>query len=813
MKSGTPLLLALLIAFPALADFPQDSHPLFTEDAVHEIHLTFPQEGWWDSLTVNFEDHIDDPLFMSCEFDWEGVHYDSIGVRFKGNSSYWSYYGEKKSFKLDLNEYIDNQNIEGIEKLYLNNAFKDPSFTREKCFAELGASIGMPMIRANYAALYINGEYWGLYDLIEGVNNEFIESRFGFSEDGNLFKGDPHGDLQWRGPNESDYYDHYELKSNEEENDWSQLVDLVNVLDNIPQSEIPDSLPSRLDLGSALGMLALNILTVNLDSYSGSGHNFYFYDRDSDGRFVFIPWDANEAWGCFSMGMPISQLKNLGPLWLSYPGHSRPLGFKLYGEPEYRELFFGYLRSMMDGYANPDSLVARMEELRDLVRPWVYADTKMVYTTAHFENAMSVDLTGGPGGGIPGLEPFIRDRHDHLLGILGSASAPADLVLNELMADNATTLADEFGGYDDWLEITNRGDAALNLAGMSLTDDLYSPDAFVFPDTSLAPGEYLLVWCDDESVQGPLHADFKLSADGECVYLLSDGEIVDETGFDPLAEDLSWGRWPDASGDWMILGAATPGAENENPEEPEEILLYINEFVALNNTGIQDEMGSYEDWLEIYNPGVEAIELGGLYLTDDLLQTTMWAIPDTSIAAGGFLVIWCDNDESDGPLHTNFKLSGGGEEVGLFGRVAAGNDLIDSYVFGAQSADVSEGRESDGGEPWVFFSEPTPGASNGSTAAGDTPALFSLGFNYPNPFNPSTTIRYQLPHAGEASLRVFDLQGRLVRDLLDGFQEAGDHSLLWDGRDEKGRAVGSGIYFSRLRFEGSQQSRKMLLMK
>jgi len=111
--------------------------------------------------------------------------------------------------------------------------------------------------------------------------------------------------------------------------------------------------------------------------------------------------------------------------------------------------------------------------------------------------------------------------------------------------------------------------------------------------------------------------------------------------------------------------------------------------------------------------------MGGLFLTDDLLDTTQWSFPEMTLDAGEFLLVWCDNDEGDGPLHTNFKLGGSGEEIGLFGRLAAGNLVIDSYAFGEQTTDVSEGRETDGGEPWIFFETPTPGASNEGGCAGD----------------------------------------------------------------------------------------------
>ena len=163
-----------------------------------------------------------------------------------------------------------------------------------------------------------------------------------------------------------------------------------------------------------------------------------------------------------------------------------------------------------------------------------------------------------------------------------------------------------------------------------------------------------------------------------------------------------------------MLSVATPGSENENPENPETVNLFINEFMAINDNVIQDETDSYEDWLEIYNPGPDSVEMLGLFLTDDPANTTQWSFPDTTMAAGSFLLVWCDNDENDGPLHTNFKLSGDGEEIGLYGRLAAGNEVIDNYGFGPQTVDTSEGRATDGSSTWRYFGSPTPGESNGS---------------------------------------------------------------------------------------------------
>ena len=809
------VVMALLLPTTAFSDFDPNEHVLFSGDAVHEIHLTFHQTAWYDSLVANFEG-LDDPLYLAAEFDWSTVHFDSIGVRFKGNSSYYSYPTDKKSFKLDINEYIDGQDIDGLDKLNLNNGFKDPSFIRERCFWELAAAAGLPYLRTNHAALYINGTYWGLYALIEQVDNEFIESRFGGSEDGNLFKGDPHGTLQWEGSDQTAYYDDFELKTNEDVNDWSDLVDLIDEINNTPTVDLPDSLSPVLEVNSAMAMLALNNLTVNLDSYNGSGHNYYLYHRDYDDRFALVPWDANEAWGCFNMGLSVPLLKTLPPQWLNWPPPSRPLAERLWTVADYWDVYVGHLQALMAGAADPDTLLARMVSLRDLIRPSVYADTKKMYTNQEFDDAMAFDIGGGPGGVSPGLEPFIRDRHSYLTGVIGTYTPRDGLVLNELMAVNNTTVADEFGEFDDWIELANTGPVPIALSGLYLTDDMAFPQTYALPDTTLEAGDYLVIWADDDTEQGPLHAAFKLTSGGETVFLLDGAVVADQVTFPPLGADQSYGRWPDGNGVWELLSEATPGAENQNPEQPEEIVLFLNEFLAKNDTNIQDEAGEYEDWVEIYNPGPDPVEMGGLYLTDDLASTTNWSFPDTTLPAEEFLIVWCDDDPGDGPLHATFKLGGSGEEIGLFGRLAAGNEEIDSYVFGAQSDDVSEGRQTDGGLPWVFFTEPTPGASNEGLSGFDPvlPGMVRLLPSYPNPFNPATLITYELPAPARVSLVIYDVTGRRVKTLRAGSTtEAGRHEDLWYGRDDTGRLVAAGVYFYRLQVDNREWTRRMVLVK
>jgi hypothetical protein len=153
------------------------------------------------------------------------------------------------------------------------------------------------------------------------------------------------------------------------------------------------------------------------------------------------------------------------------------------------------------------------------------------------------------------------------------------------------------------------------------------------------------------------------------------------------------------------------------------IALVINEFMASNssNSGIQDPQGQYDDWIEIYNFGDIDVNIGGMYLTDDLNDPTKWQIPDgfpsqTTINAHGFLLIWADKDTQDGPLHVGFSLSKDGEQIGLF--AADGSSLIDGLTFGEQTTDISYGRYPDANDSFRFFATPTAQGDNNDAYLG-----------------------------------------------------------------------------------------------
>jgi len=158
--------------------------------------------------------------------------------------------------------------------------------------------------------------------------------------------------------------------------------------------------------------------------------------------------------------------------------------------------------------------------------------------------------------------------------------------------------------------------------------------------------------------------------------------------------------------------------------------VVINEFLASNITGEIDEYGQHDDWLELYNTSNQALSLSGLYLTDKFDNAIKWQIPaNVSIAGNGYLIFWLDENGTQGPYHTSFKLNAGGGE---FLMLSDGAGLVyDSVSFGPQQADISFGRYPNGTGSFTIM--PTTFNASNSLISGtfETP---QAGFRmYPNP--------------------------------------------------------------------------------
>ena len=383
----------------------------FNSNQTHEIRLTFNQPNYWDSLHYykQLGDSTgDDYIYMLADVVIDGNTVNAIGVRFKGNSTYNSP-AEKKSFKLDFNEFVSGQKYDELKKLNLNNEINDPTFLREKLLFDYLQKLNLPGPRCTFSNVYVNNSLIGLFCAVEQINSTFLTDNFG-NKDGNLFKGDPQGRLTWNGPNQVNYYGAYELKTNEIVNDWADLVTLIDTINNTPANRFKDALGSVFNISPYLQSWAVNILFVSLDSYIGSAHNYYIYHNSITDRFDWITWDANGSFGLFNVNMTNQQLKDLSVLYVKNPPGSTPLNSNILLNDDLKTEYLTYIANLLATDFDTSYFYPIIDSLADWIRTDVYADTMKTFTNQNFEDNKDYTPLAGPGKTIPALKDFLAAR-------------------------------------------------------------------------------------------------------------------------------------------------------------------------------------------------------------------------------------------------------------------------------------------------------------------------------------------------------------------------------------------------------------------
>jgi len=308
----------------------------------------------------------------------------------------------------------------------------------------------------------------------------------------------------------------------------------------------------------------------------------------------------------------------------------------------------------------------------------------------------------------------------------GIFSGGKSLVINEIMASNRVTIADEDGDYPDWIEIYNRSSKAVNLHGYWVSNDRETPFMWRLPDIYIAAGEHLVIFASGKDLfnadSGEMHTSFRLGASGGELYLVDpEASILDSITYPEMLSNVSYGRTIDDSNSWSFFLEASPGAANKatayeqvaDMPRAEEQNLLINEILTDNRTSLADEDGDLEDWIEIYNPGPAPINLENYWLSDKIDNPFKWRFPAVTIEPNGYLVLFASGKNRSNPegayLHTNFSLNDRDDTLVLS---MSDGTVIDILEIRNMQRDVSFGRGEEDREKWLYFPRPTPGEAN-----------------------------------------------------------------------------------------------------
>ncbi len=350
------------------------------QSMLDDMTATYGQFG--QSSGAGLLDTDEDPIFVPADVYYNGTQWYRVGIRFKGNSSLqggWQRGVLKLSFKMDFDEFeddypqIDNQRFYGFKKFSLKNNYDDPSLVREKVASDVFRKAGVPVSHTAFYTLYVdhgNGpEYFGLYTLVEEVDGEVLDTQFS-SDDGNLYKPEDFGASFAEGSFAEEYF---EKKTNEDEEDWSDILALFAALHDDTASTDPATwranLESVFDVDGFLKYLAVNGIIQNWDSYGRMAHNFYLYNDPETSKLTWLPWDHNETLQVGKQG---------GALALDFANletSSWPLIENLYADEIYKARYDYYLLEVVGDAFETSATQMLYDTYSALIEP--YATTEL----------------------------------------------------------------------------------------------------------------------------------------------------------------------------------------------------------------------------------------------------------------------------------------------------------------------------------------------------------------------------------------------------------------------------------------------------
>lgn len=727
------------------------SQGFYDINTINTIEITFTESNWDYLLDQLAAAGDEERLLGSVSIN--GQLFDSVGVRYKGNSSY-NANQVKNPLNIKLDYIIDNQEIENYGTIKLSNVYKDPSFVREVLSYEIARKY-MPAGLSNYAKVYVNGTYLGLYTSDQDVDKFFMRTHFSSDENarikgeitGNTMPGQMGGVWEYYGADSSLYVNKYAMES---DYGWNDLVSFLDTLNNY--NTYVDQV---LNIDRHLWFLAFENTLVNLDSPINNPQNYYLY-KDDAGRMNPIPWDLNESFGVFTNlqsggQLGTSQLQQLSP-FLNLTGSSYPVISKVLSNATYRKMYVAHMKTMLEENFSNGWYEARGLEIQNIIGSEVQADPNKFYTYANFTSNLYNAVGGGPNAVI-GIAQLMDARVSYLTSLTEfQYDGPA-------ISEVSHTPEQATANSEVWISATLSNATSVKLAYRSTVGAIFNKTD-MFDDGNHQDGQA-----------------------GDGIYGVAITTGTTDIQYYIYAENLNAVSFSPARAEFEFNTISVTLTTGD---------LVINEFMADNESTVTDPAGEYEDWVELYNNGTEAINLNGYYLSDKTSNPGKWSFPDVTIEAGGYLIVWADEDEDQEGVHSNFKLSASGESLVLSDPDL---NLLDQIDFGAQKPDTTTGRFPNGTGDFAemlptFEAENTSlitGINNYPEAANTN---ISLEQNFPNPFSYSTNIRFNLKKDDNVELKVINMLGKTMQVLVSEKLSSGEYLYQWNAA-----GVAPGIYF------------------
>ena len=527
-----------LIPFFTLAQIiynPQDLYDspggLFDEDSLRTIHLDF--------YNPNYHNYLVNSWFYSpseripAKLTLNGVEYDSVGVRYKGNSTFClpnDVSNPKVPYNIDMNYFLEEQQLLEYNKMKLANAWMDPTFVKQIVGSNIYRRY-LPTGESNLVRLYSQGNYVGLYVNDESINKQFLKKHFD-EKSGPLFKCDnidrfcdtanaPSAmppNLYYAGIDTTLYYDSYDMKSDA---GWTELVELIKTI-----ALDWENIDSILNVDRVLWAFAVNQVLLNLDCYNTYYiHNYYLY-QTKDGLFQMIPWDLDNNFTGAIMGFDFWNPSNVyeydpyftGPSLggSTQPWDERPLLYKLLNDPHYRKIYTAHINTIIEESLDTAAIRANINNLQSLAYTAASQDFNKVFSMNDYYSNVDAPLWAIFNWGFGGIMSTINERKQFLLNhpeislippTIENVSVVDDLVTAEVFNANSVTLKATISEYNSKFQSFVMFDDGTN-GDLVANDGVYSA-ILPFQSSGLDIKFYILSENNDAIKLSPQRAEYE----------------------------------------------------------------------------------------------------------------------------------------------------------------------------------------------------------------------------------------------------------------------------------------------------------------
>jgi CotH kinase protein len=340
-------------------------------DEVQSIYLTVAGEDLQRMLAA-----LPRRISVPASFRWRDISIENVAIRFKGNSSSAPAQQHKRSFLIRFDDSDPGRRFLGLRRVSFDNGVQFGSLFSEPIITEILRDQGITTHRCNYAKLYLNGEYRGVYVNVERIDESFIERHFAESN-GLLFKvdeGGPGSNLQFLGDDPAAYERAFEPETKSAKKGRQRLVDFIRLINQWPENDFAANLAAKMDVDEFLRVTAVLLFSGAFDQLTGwHPHNYYLYYNEKRDRWHYLPWDLDVGFCEVAFGQ-IRVLADWNAAWPAPGQLPNSLLDRIVADPALLQRYREQARIILDKYFEPERLCAIVDARYELIKKDLLAD-------------------------------------------------------------------------------------------------------------------------------------------------------------------------------------------------------------------------------------------------------------------------------------------------------------------------------------------------------------------------------------------------------------------------------------------------------